>query len=262
MYEHHRQSIENLIEYFKQEPGIIAVILGGSVAKGCERPDSDLDALVVTTDEHYAWLERENRLTECIHGHCTYEKGYFDVKYCTVDYLKELAERGSEPSRNAYLSSKCLYTIDPEIHGLIEKIPVFQKAEKQEKMLSFYSAFSLNFGYFWNSSEGNPYLKTRVVADIVLYGLRLLLEENEVLYPCHKALVQTVAKLENKPEGLMEKLDAFLSNPVERTKNDFVNSILGFIEYKPPADYAEVLTRYTDDNELWWYKHRPSIVEW
>ena len=52
MYKHHEESLENLKKYFRDKEEVIALIFGGSVAKGCERPDSDLDAMVVITDEH------------------------------------------------------------------------------------------------------------------------------------------------------------------------------------------------------------------
>ena len=42
MYQHHLDSIEKMKEYFRPTEGIIALVLGGSVAKGNERPDSDL----------------------------------------------------------------------------------------------------------------------------------------------------------------------------------------------------------------------------
>lgn len=262
MLEHHRQSIENLIGYFKEDAEVVAVILGGSVAKGCERADSDIDAIVVVTESRYAALAKDNRLSECIQGYCPYENGYFDIKYCTEAYLKTLARKGSEPSRNAFLSSKCLFAHNPEVADLIENIPVFQKREKAEKMLSFYSAFNLNYGYFWSCSSDNPYLRTRTVADIILFGFRLLLQENEVLFPCHKALLQTVARLENKPKDILEKANELLSHPSDETKNDFVRGILDSIEYAPPKDLSAVLTRFIDDNELWWYKQRPVIAEW
>lgn len=46
MYKHHEESLENLKQYFSDREEVIALIFGGSVAKGCERPDSDLDAMV------------------------------------------------------------------------------------------------------------------------------------------------------------------------------------------------------------------------
>ena len=54
MYKHHEESLENLKNYFSDREEVIALIFGGSVAKGCERPDSDLDAMVVVTDKDYA----------------------------------------------------------------------------------------------------------------------------------------------------------------------------------------------------------------
>ncbi len=262
MYKHHQESIQNLITYFAEKPGIIAIVFGGSVAKGLEREDSDIDAMIIVTDEKFRELESENRLAECIEGYCTYPEGYFDIKYSTLTYLRTLAKRGSEPARNAYLCAKCLWTTEPEVTELVAKIPVFQKQEKENKMLSFYGALTLNRGYFWDSSKENSYLRHKTAADIVLFSLRMLLEENEVLFPCHKSLLQTVERLENKPEGLLEKVNVFLSTMTDESKEDFVTAVLNHLSYTPPEDFAEVLTRYVDDNELWWYKDRPVIAEW
>ena len=207
-------------------------------------------------------LEKENRLSECIYGHCTYENGYFDIKYTTVNILKALVERGSEPARNAFISSMCLFGGDTEATELIKKIPVFQKHEKADKMLSFYSAFNLSYGYFWSISKENAYFRIKAASDIVLFGLRLILQNNEVLFPGQRGLMEAVGKLENKPDRIIEKAESFLSSLTDEAKEEFGNAVLGCIDYTPPDDFAEVLTRYIDDNELWWYKHRPNISEW
>ena len=145
---------------------------------------------------------------------------------------------------------------------LICKISKFQIKEKSEKMLSFYSAFNLNYGYFWRVSNNNPYLRLKVCSDIVLFGLRLILQNNEVLFPCHKSLLDTTEKLSCKPQNIISLTNNFITSPTEDTKNEFVNAVLDFIEYEPPKNYNEVLTRFIDDNELWWYKKRPVIAEW
>lgn len=262
MYKHHEESIQNLISYYKNDEGVIAVILGGSVAKGCERLDSDIDAMVVVTEEKYKEQANKNAITECISGYCTYEGGYFDIKYYKREFLKAAAQKGSEPARNAFLSSKCLYTKDPEIPAILSAIPVFQRQEKDDKMLSFYSALMLNVHYFWAMSKNDIYLRTRAATDIVLFSYRLLLQENEVLFPCGKSLLYTVSKLSNKPEGILEKSDLFLHTLDDATKDDFVNTILSFLNYQPPKEFSEILTRYTQDNELWWYQAHPLIAEW
>lgn len=262
MYEHHQKSISNLINYFKDDIDVIAIILGGSIAKGIERPDSDVDAIVVVSEEKYNLLNKNNQLSECIFGHCTYEHGYFDIKYCTEKYLISVMEKGSEPSRNAFKSSRCLYSKNIKIEEWINIIPLFQKQEKQEKLLSFYSSFTLNHVYFWGASSNDIYLRTRTATDIVLFGFRILLQESEVLFPCHKGLMKSVTDLINKPEDIINKATTLLTTLSEESKDDFVNSILNFIGYKPPKDFSETLTRFSDDNELWWYKDRPVIAEW
>lgn len=262
MYKHHEESIQNLLSYFQKDTGVIAIILGGSIAKGCERVDSDVDAMVVVTAEKYAEQAAKNALAETISGYCTYEGGYFDIKYYQKEFLKAVTQKGSEPARNAFLSCKCLYTKDPEIPELLSAIPVFQTQEKDEKMLSFYSALALNIYYFWPISRDDIYLKIRAASDIVLFSYRLLLEENEVLFPCGKSLLHAVSQLSTKPEHIVEKSNRFLHNLDEDSKDDFVNSILGFLQYQPPKDFSKIVTRYTQDNELWWYQARPLIAEW
>ena len=45
----------------------------------------------------------------------------------TKEYLKELAQKGSEPSRNAFMKAKVLFSSDPEIEKILPEIPRFQK---------------------------------------------------------------------------------------------------------------------------------------
>lgn len=262
-YPHHRDSVQKLLDYFADTPGVLAVVLGGSVAKGLARPDSDVDALVILTEPAYEARRAEGRLSECISGYCTYPEGYFDIKYLTKAFLSAVSDHGSEPARNAFRSAVCLRSSDPEIPVLVSRIAVYPKALKADKMLSFYSALSLNTGYFWDMSRhDNLFLKVRTASEIVLWGFRLLLADREVLFPCQKALAATVRALPDKPEGIAEKADQFLSRMDDESKEAFVSAVLGGIRYTPPEDYSEVLTRYIDDFEQWWLNGRPNVIEW
>ena len=136
MHKHHEQSIENMKEYYRKH-GALALILTGSVAKGTERADSDLDGVVILSEEEYAEKDKKNTTTETIDGLCTYEGGYFDIKYMTKQYLMDLAEKGSEPARNGFAKAKILFCNDAEIEDILPLIPIFQKAEKKERLLLF-----------------------------------------------------------------------------------------------------------------------------
>ena len=43
MMEHHKQTIDKVIDHFKDDKRFLALIIGGSVAKGLEKADSDID---------------------------------------------------------------------------------------------------------------------------------------------------------------------------------------------------------------------------
>lgn len=47
MYKQHEESLRTMLRHFREQKGVIAFIFGGSVAKGMERADSDLDGMAV-----------------------------------------------------------------------------------------------------------------------------------------------------------------------------------------------------------------------
>lgn len=136
MYQHHEESLKILEDMFRGRDEVIALVFGGSVAKGMERPDSDLDAMVIVTQEYFDQCMKENRTAECLSG-CTYEGGYFDIKYMTKDFLEQAALKGSEPTRNSFVKSRVLFSRDPEIEGLVAAIPVFRRRRGRRSCFRF-----------------------------------------------------------------------------------------------------------------------------
>lgn len=261
MYKHHEQSIENMKKYFRKQ-GVIALILAGSVAKGTERPDSDLDGIVILSEEEYAKKEKNHTTTETIDGLCTYEGGYFDIKYMTKQYLKDLAEKGSEPARNGFMKAKILFCNDAEIEELLSLIPVFRKAEKEEKLLSFYSDFWLNYHYFLKSCTIDGYMKMNTIAEIIYSIYRMILQENEILFDCNRRLEQQVESVSEKTAELVKMGRRLEISQKIQDADRFVDMFLEITTYVPPADIAVVLTRYSKDFQEWWRQPRPNIKEW
>ena len=247
MYPHHEESIRIMTDYFKDKDDVIALILGGSVAKGLERPDSDLDAMVVVTQESYEKHSLEGTLSECIFGKCTYEGGYFDVKYITKHFLETAARAASEPTRNAFISSRVLFTHDEEITDFVRQIPLFQENEKEDKMLSFYSDLSLNYNYFWKVCRPEGYM---------------ILQINEILFPSNRRLEETTAKAPKKPEHFMTFVKEFETTLSDEACDNLVKAFLDWLPYPVPDDLSTVLTRYQADYEQWWLNPRPFINEW
>lgn len=262
MYQHHEESLKIMEKMFREKEGVIALVFGGSVAKGMERPDSDLDGMVIVTDDLYAELLKENRLAEVITGHCTYEGGYFDVKYMTKNYLRQAAKKASEPTRNSFVKSRVLFTDDPEIEELVAMIPVFQESEREEKLLSFYCDLQLNYGYFWKTCHPDGYMKIRTASEMVYCIYRLILQENRVLFPCNRRLEETVAGVENKPEDIVELCREFCATLEDGLADRIMKKYHAWTSWKYPTDPSIFCSQYAADFEQWWINPRPLIAEW
>lgn len=262
MYQHHEDSLKIMKEYFEKDPEVTALILGGSVAKGCERSDSDLDAMVVVPGEVYERLAAENNTVRTVTGKCTYEHGYWDLKYMTKEYLREAAEKGSEPTRNSFVKSRVLFSEDPEIPEIVARIPVFQKREKEEKLLSFYANFSLNYYYFLKSCHADGYMRIHAVSEIIYSLYRMILQEKEMLFPCNRRLEETVAGISRETEQLTVLGRKLAESQMVEDADQFVTYFRQISTYQPPEDYARVLTQYARDFEQWWRMPRPNINEW
>ncbi len=262
MYQHHKESLENLKNYFLDKEEVIAVIFGGSVAKGCERPDSDLDAMIVISDEAYEKRRKTNQTAETIKGYCTYPDGYFDLKYMTKQFLADAAAKGSEPTRNAFVKSQVLFSKDPEILKLVSKIPVFQKQEKEEKMLSFYADFWLNYYYFLKSCPVDGYMKLHAVNEVIYSIYRMILQEHEILFPSNRRLEEFVQAISSDTAYLVSLGKACAKSQEMPDIDKFADCFLKMTSYKAPAEIGNILSRYTTDFEQWWRVPRPNINEW
>lgn len=262
MYKHHIESLEIMKKYFEEKEEVIALIFGGSVAKGCERPDSDLDGMVVVPEDVYEKKVRENATAMTINGLCTYEGGYFDIKYMTKEFLQDAADKGSEPARNAFYKARVLFSKDPEIAEIVAKIPVFQKAEKEEKMMSFYSDFWLNYYYFLKDCPLDGYMQLHAVNEVIYSIYRIILQENEILFPSNRRLEEFVENISPETKKLVSLGKILAKSQKMEDADAFVEYFKAITTYVPTEDIGQVLSQYTRDFEQWWRIQRPNINEW
>lgn len=63
--------------------------------------------------------------------------GSVDGKYITPEYMRDVAERGSEPARSAFQDATTLRADGDEIGRLLSGITVYPVAEKTERIGRF-----------------------------------------------------------------------------------------------------------------------------
>ena len=264
MYPHHIESAQKLRKYFEGQEGVIAIVLDGSTVKGNARPDSDIDAIIVVTEEKYAELAAQNRLAEVIPGHCTYEGGYFDIKYKTKAILRRAAEFASEPTRNAYVKAQVLCTTDAEIPALVAAIERYPEHTVADKIRCFCANLQLNRGYFLNIvPEDNSYMRAHLAQEIVYSVYRLILIENRALFPCNRRLEETVRACKKRPDDILELGKAFLQEITVERCEAFVQAFWKQSDLPLNDDVSESCSQYVRYYEDWWLEENPPFPnEW
>ncbi|MDL2206855.1 nucleotidyltransferase domain-containing protein [Eubacteriales bacterium OttesenSCG-928-N13] len=264
MYPHHIESIEKMKQYFEKDPEVLGLILGGSVAQGRERPDSDLDGMVIVSPETYQRICRENRQAECIFGESTYEAGYFDVKYMTMDYLRAAAERGSDPTRNSFRKSRVLFSRIDGLEDVVARISLYPVEKKQERIDLFYSILNMEGHYFFDcaTKEGDKYLLDKAVVNIIYGGFRALLAMNEQFFPCHRNMLSYVENLEDKPENIMALMDALLKDKSYANRDAFMDAIIAHLgDWIEPENRTKYQAIYVTKLEQTWQFSDDNVFE-
>jgi len=243
MYKHHEESIENMIEHYRGDAEIKALFLIGSVATGTARANSDLDAVGVVSEEHYA----KKGALEVYRGKCTYDDGgYFDMHYMTRAKLEEVLQRGSEPMRNMFSCARELYCREPGLADLIAKIPVFQKSEAAEKQFRFYCTMKMFHSYFWVACKPEGFMRFHVAAGIIYNLYRLILVENEILFPSVRKLEEYAIRAPNKPENIIEKCRQLMETLSDDACLDLVRSYEAWTSYDYPKEHHVVMNNFSD----------------
>ena len=114
MFEHHRQALDALTDILKRDEDVVALVTSGSVAQGRAKESSDVDVFMILTDEAYERRKKTHELSYINRDICSYEGGYIDGKLVNVRFLELTAERGSEPTRAAFVGSEVVYSLRPE----------------------------------------------------------------------------------------------------------------------------------------------------
>ncbi|KAL2136469.1 hypothetical protein VTI74DRAFT_3488 [Chaetomium olivicolor] len=253
MHPHHASTISAAIAHFSPDPSVLALLLSGSIAHGFESADSDVDLLVILTEEAYAERQQSGQLTLFSRELATYTDGYIDAKYISLSFIRDVADRGSEPARFAFEGARVLFSRLEEgvLEEALERVvryPVEGKVEKVKRFRAQLEAWE--WFYLEGKKKGNEYLMGLAVRKLVLFGGRLILAHNEVLYPFHKWFLRVLEGVVEKPKGLMECIGRVLSEPSDGNVQELYDMVKNFREWEEnPNGWG---AQFMLDNELTW----------
>ncbi|NLX08165.1 MAG: nucleotidyltransferase domain-containing protein [Chloroflexi bacterium] len=262
MFPHHQQTIARLTDFFQTDPAFLALIIGGSIVKGFARPDSDVDFMLVATPDEYARRVEHNAFQYVSQDFTDYEGGYVDGKVIDVAFLRDAADHGSEPARSAFDGAIVAYTRDPEVAELVARIPAYPEQSHTAKIKAFHAQVQAH-QWFVSEAEkrGDAYLMTHAVGQLVLFGGRMILAHNRILYPYHKWFMTMLRRAPDKPENLMTLIDTLLAEPSKAHADAFCECVFSFTEWDIPTEGWPV--RFMHDSEWTWRNSGGApVMDW
>ncbi|SNS58996.1 Nucleotidyltransferase domain-containing protein [Asanoa hainanensis] len=252
--EHHDETLRAYVRRMKADPHAIAVIAVGSVARGTERPDSDVDVYLVVPDDVFDAALAANRVIFVERTDATYPGGYVDVKLATVPFLRAAAERGDDPVRASFEGARVAWArAGHDIAGLVAAIPVLPSAVWESRAVSFISQARLHGTDFLREAVAldNTFLLHHAAVHTVAAGGRALLALNRRLYPGPKDLDATLAALDRVPDGYGDLARRLLKEPSREAADAYVDALEAFHDW--PVDRVTSDSIFIRDTELAWF---------
>jgi predicted nucleotidyltransferase len=258
MHPHHSQSIQNVTKYFQPDPEVLALLLSGSIAHGFESFTSDVDIMIFVSEADYQKRFQTGQLHFFNTDLCIYEGGYVDGKYLGINFVKQVLEKGSEPARFAFEGSQVLFS---RVDGFAEdvcKIAEYPASKKIEQIKRFYAQFEAWHWYCGEAlSKGNQYLLGTAVSKLILFGGRLILAHNEMLYPYHKWFLKVLEGAKEQPADLMTCLQALTESPNVETIEAFYEKVKTFQTWSDnPYSWP---VQFLLDSELNWLDGKTPV---
>jgi predicted nucleotidyltransferase len=256
--QHHDAAIARFVDRVRADDDVLGVVVTGSLARGRERPDSDVDLYLIVTEPAWDHAFAAQRLMYVEREGADYEHGYFDIKLATLSYLDDAAERGDDPVRDSFAAARIAYSRVPDLGERLSRVAVVPDEEWERRAASFVAQARLHGGYFLKQGieRGDPLLAANAAVHLALAVGRALLAHNRVLFQGPKYLGAAVAALPAKPQGVDEALAAVVRQPSVEAGAALLDLLEGFREWPLPRE--RTLSTFVLDNELAWrYRTKP-----
>ena len=257
---HHLKVIERLKEIFQDDPRFLALLVGGSLVKGWGSVNSDVDIVLIATEEEYARRVKSDDLGYLNFEICDYPDGYVDGKIINEAFLHDVAKRGSEPARAAFRNVQIAFSHLPHLDELLKRIPVYQEDEREAKMRSFYCHVQAHHWFIGEAEKRQSiYLMTHATSEMVFYSARLLLAYNRILYPFHKWMLRALEDAPEKPADFFLLAEALLKEGTTANAKALWDCINNFRDWNIHDSWG---VRFMHDSEWNWRDGRTPIADW
>lgn len=249
--EHHERALAVYVDLVRRDPATLAVIAVGSVARGTERPDSDVDVYLVVDDEAFDAALARNRLSWIERQDAVYAGGYVDVKLASPRVLAAAAENGDDPMRASFEGARIAFA---RIDGLPEALDAIVRLPDEAwdaRVRSQLAQARIHGGYFLRQAEArdDPFLRAHASTHLALAAARAALAERRTLLRGPKYVAATLAALD-LPDGFLDRWRELVARPAADTGARMLVAVEDWLG--PALDHDDTLSTFIRDNELAW----------
>jgi len=255
--EHHERALARYVAREAERPETIAVIVSGSLSRGTERADSDIDLYLLVAEDRWADALRQQRVMYVEREGADYEGGYFDVKLATLSYLEDAAERGDDAVRSSFAQARIAFSRIGDLSERIERVATVPEGQWMPRLASHLAQARLHGGYFIRHGirHDDPLLSHHAAVHLATSAARAVLALNRTMFPGTKELLSTLEAVPDKPVGLVVAIEDLLRTPSIRAADrvlELLESAAGW-----SLDPENTLSRFVLDNELAWRYREP-----
>ena len=258
MFPHHAETVRRTSEHFEKDADVRKLILANSIAHGFCMAASDVDVFIIISNKEHQTRLRSADTCFFSRELCTFPDGYVDGKYVSTGFLQEVSAKGSEPARYAFKDARVLFSNEPELHGLVQAAARYPVEHKAERIWRFQAQFE---AWSWYASEALksqnlPLLRT-AISKLTLFGGRLILANNELLYPYYKWFLRVLESAPQKPEGVIALIESLAQAPDSAAITRFGEMIRAVGSWR--ISHATWPAQFMRDSELNWLESAPPI---
>lgn len=247
--QHHDKAIAAGIARFSVRPGTIAILLIGSLARGEERIDSDVDLCLITSNGR---SPTEAGFAESASD--IYEKGLFDVKVLSIDQVRLASRVADDQLRSAFNRARVLWTASAELERELAVLLDAIARPEEERWVSLQAAFisqaAIHAYYYVGEGEklGRRMMMHHGAVHFAFAVSRAILALNRVTFAGPKYLQALLECCSITLPHLVPRLLAFLEAPTANEATSIYCDLWALTDW--PIDTKQILSRYIEDNEF------------
>lgn len=249
---HHELTIDAFAASQAPRPEVLGMVVIGSVARGDERPDSDVDVYLAVTDEAYAAAEQSGAVAYVSTVGVTYEGGYVDVKLASPRYLAEAADHGDDPTRASFEAGRVVLDRLGDLAGLVARMGELPDEVWGARIRAYRAQLALYGDYFLPQADGrgDRFLLSHSAVHASLAAGRCALAHHRRLFRGQKYLAGDIAALPELPGNFLDAWWQVVDEPSPGAARALVAVIDAWSG--EPLTGDEALSNFITANELAW----------